>query len=330
MPKIVRFYQTGGPEVLRLEDAPLEEPKANEVRLRVQAIGLNRAETLFRRGLYFEKPVLPSRIGYEASGIIDAVGPGVTVLKVGDKVATIPGYSQSEYGSYGETALAPVESVGPYPENLSAAEAAAIWMQYLTAWGGLYYRGKLKAGQTVLITAASSSVGLAAIELAKLAGAKAIASTRTSAKKQALLDSGADAVVASEEEDLPAAVAKYTGGKGADLIFDPVGGKLVEALAQAAARGALLLEYGGLSGEATPFPALAAFQKTLSMSAYRLTDVKAQPDLYKTARDFIYANLKSGKLKPKLDSQRFSLSQIVDSHRYLESNRQFGKIVVTV
>ncbi|HEV2272606.1 MAG TPA: zinc-dependent alcohol dehydrogenase family protein [Acidobacteriaceae bacterium] len=330
MPKIVRFYQTGGPEVLRVEEAPSEQPKANEVHIQVQAIGLNRAEALFRQGAYFEQPVLPSRIGYEISGIIDAVGPGVTAFKAGDKVSTVPGYSQSRYGAYGESALAPLDSVVRYPDNLSPTQAAAIWMQYLTAWGGLIYRGKLKAGQAVLIPAASSSVGLAAIELTKLAGATAIACTRTSGKKQALLDFGADAVIVSQEENLPEAVTKITSGRGANLIFDPVGGKFVETLAQAAAREALILEYGSLSGEPTPFPLLAAFQKAFNMSAYTLMEVKAQPELYKTGVEYVYEHLKSGKLKPVIDHKSFSLGQIADAHRYMESNQQFGKIVVTV
>jgi NADPH:quinone reductase-like Zn-dependent oxidoreductase len=329
MPKIVRFYETGGPEVLRLEDSPIQAPKANEVRLRIVAIGLNRAESMFRRGIYIEKPVLPSRIGYEAAGIIDEVGPGVIDFKVGDRVSTIPGFSQSRYGVYGEMAVVPGHSVARYPDRLTAIEAASIWMQYITAWGGLIYRGQLKAGQNVLIPAASSSVGLAAIEIARLAGAKAIASTRTSAKRQALLDFGADAVIVTEEENLPEAVARHTGGKGADLIFDSVAGKFVEVLAQAAAPGALILEYGMLSEEITPFPLRTAMRKLLNMSAYTLHEVKADPQLYKTAKDYLYNELKAGRLKPKID-RTFPLEEIVDSHRYLESNQQFGKIVVEV
>ncbi|HEY4051301.1 MAG TPA: zinc-dependent alcohol dehydrogenase family protein [Acidobacteriaceae bacterium] len=329
MPKIVRFYETGGPEVLRLEDWPFQAPKANEVSLRVVAIGLNRAEALFRRGIYLEKPVLPSRLGYEASGIIDSVGPGVVDFKVGDKVSTVPGFSQSRYGVYGEIAVVPVDSVARYPDSLTAVQAAAIWMQYVTAWGGLIYRGRLKAGQSVLIPAASSSVGLAAIELAKLIGAKAIASTRTLAKRQALLEFGADAVIVTEEENLPEAVARYTDGKGADLIFDPVAGKFVELLAQAAAPGALILEYGELSEEITPFPLRTAMRKLLNMSAYTMREVKADPQVYKAAKDYIYNELKAGRLKPKID-RTFLLEEIVDSHRYLESNQQFGKIVVEV
>jgi NADPH:quinone reductase-like Zn-dependent oxidoreductase len=136
MPKIVRFYETGGPEVLRLEDSPIQAPKANEVRLRIVAIALNRGESMFRRGIYLEKPVLPSRIGYEAAGIIDDVGPGVIDFKVGDRVSTIHGFSQSRFGVYGEIAVVPVDSVARYPDRLCAVEAASIWMQYITAWGG--------------------------------------------------------------------------------------------------------------------------------------------------------------------------------------------------
>lgn len=213
MPKVVRFYELGGPEKLKLEDAPTQEPKQGEVRLRVQATGLNRAEASYMRGRYFEQPKLPSRIGYEAAGIVEAVGPGVDKSLVGKKVATVPGYSMNDYGVLGEEAVVPATSLGEYPEKLSPAEGAAVWMQYLTAWGALVHLGKVGAGDFALLPAASSSVGLAAIQIVKDAGGTAIAATRTSKKKKELLELGADHVIATEEEDLPARVQEITGAK---------------------------------------------------------------------------------------------------------------------
>ena len=245
MPKIVRFYQTGPAEVLQIEDLPQQEPKENEVRLKIQAIGLNRAEIMFRTGAYLESPVFPARLGLEAAGIVDAVSAGVTGIKIGERVSTVPSFSMSSNGIYGEEAIVPAHAVARYPSELSPVEGAAIWMQYLTVWGALVHHGKVGPGLSVLIAAASSSVGLAAIEVSNLLGAKTIAVTRTSAKKRALLDVGAAQVIASAEEDLPAMVREYTDGEGVDLIFDPVAGRFLETLAACAGQNASIIEYAG-------------------------------------------------------------------------------------
>ena len=136
MPKIVRFYETGGAEVLKIEEAPLVEPGEGEVRLAVEAIGLNRAEVMFRQGKYLEDPKLPSRLGYEAAGIVDATGPGTGGIRVGDRVSTIPSFSMGTYGVYGESAVVPAYAVARYPAGLSSIQGAAIWMQYpaLSRW----------------------------------------------------------------------------------------------------------------------------------------------------------------------------------------------------
>jgi NADPH:quinone reductase-like Zn-dependent oxidoreductase len=181
MPKIVRFHELGGPEVLKVEDLPSREPGKGEVRLRVQAVGLNRAESMFFHGRYLEAPQLPARLGYEAAGVVDAVGPGVDKSWLGKRVSTIPSFSMNAYGVFGEEAIAPVAALGEYPAGLSAAEGAAIWMQYLTAYGALIELGRLKRDEFVVITAASSNVRIAAIDIAKAEGAIAIATTRTSA-----------------------------------------------------------------------------------------------------------------------------------------------------
>ncbi len=329
MPKIIRFHETGGADVLQIEDLPLEEPGEGEVRLKVEAIGLNRAEVMFREGQYLEDPELPSRLGYEAAGIVDAVGPGVGDIQVGDCVSTIPAFSMGTYGVYGESAIVPAYAVASYPDNLSASEGAAIWMQYVTAYGALIDIGQLKAGDTAVISAASSSVGLAAIQVAKAAGAVAIATTRGSAKKQFLLDAGADHVIVTNEEDLVESVIAITAGNGANLIFDPIGGPLLQTLADAAAVGATIVEYGALSPDPTPFPLFSALKKGLAVRGYTLFEVVKDAERLARCKQYIYDGLKSGALKPVIDST-FPLDAIVDAHRYMESNRQKGKIVVTV
>src|SRR5262245_47486939 len=195
MPRIVRFHQIGGPEVLKGAEEPLVQPKQGEVRLQVQALGLNRAEVMFRSGAYLEVAQLPSRLGYEAAGVVDAIGPGVSGVKIGDRVSTIPAFGLSAHGVYGESAVVPAFAVASYPEQFAPEQGAAVWMQYMTAWIGLIERGRLEKGQIALITAASSSVALAAIQIAKAAGATTIAATRKAAKKPRLLQAGADHVV---------------------------------------------------------------------------------------------------------------------------------------
>jgi len=329
MPKIIRFHETGDADVLKVEDAPLAEPGEDEVRLIVEAIGLNRAEIMFRRGQYLEAPKLPSRLGYEASGTIDAVGPGTSGITVGDRVSVIPSFSIGTYGVYGESAIVPSYAVARYPDTLTAIEGTSIWMQYLTAFGALIEFGHLKKEDTVLITAASSSVGLAAIQITKATGALAIATTRGAGKKQFLLDAGADHVIVTDEEDLPTRVMAITSGKGANIIFDPVAGSFLDKLADAAASGAIIFEYGALSPTPTPFPLFPALTKGLAVRGYTLFEIVKDLEKLSRGKQYVYDGLQSGKLKPIID-RTFPLEAIVEAHRYMESNQQKGKIVVTV
>jgi NADPH:quinone reductase-like Zn-dependent oxidoreductase len=329
MPTIVRFRQIGGPENLKLEELPTQEPGKGEVRLRVKAAGLNRAESMFYHGQYLEQPQLPSRLGYEVAGMVEAVGEGVDSNWIGKPVATIPSFSQGQYGTLGEEAVVPVTALGEYPANLTAEQASAIWMQYMTAFGALVHYGAVKAGDFVSIPAASSSVGLAAIQIVRDAGATSIAVTRTAAKRAELLKLGADHVIVSEEEDYVARVQEITGGKGARLTFDPVAGPFVEKLAAAAAPGGILFEYGALSLAPTPFPLFTAFSKGLSMRAYTLYEITQHQKLVEIAKKYIFDRLADGRFVPKI-AKTFPFKQTVEAYKYLESNQQVGKVVIAV
>ncbi len=318
--KIVRFHQTGGPDVLLLEELALPEPTEGEVRLRVKAIGLNRAEVMFRMGRYLVQPQLPSKLGYEASGIVEAIGPGVDPAWLGKTASTVPAFMADKYGVYGEVAIVPATAL---------AEGTAIWMQYMTAYGALIMYGKITQGDYVLITAASSSVGIAAIEIAKAEGAISIATTRTAAKKAELLALGADHVIVTDDEDLPARVQEITAGKGARLVFDPVAGKGLEALAAATAASGTIFEYGALAPEPTPYPLFTALSKHLTIKAYTLFEVVTNPAEFTKAKQYIFDHLANGTFKPRIDTT-FPLSEIVQAHRYMESNTHIGKIVITV
>jgi len=329
MSKVIRFERLGGPEVLQIRDEPDADPGEGEVRIQVETIGLNRAEVMFRSGPYLFEPRFPSRIGYEAVGVIDAIGPGVDEIAVGDRVSTIPLFDLGKYGVYGQTAIVPAAMVTDYPESLTPVQAAALWMAYITAYGALIDIGRIGPDTTVLITAASSSVGLAAIQIAKAEGAQVIATTRTSIKRDALLKAGADVVIATEEEPLIERVMDMTNGVGMNFIFDAVGGSLIEQLAEAAAPGAQILEYGFLSGEPAPFPAFTAVVKNLCVRGYTYFTIAGDPDKFARCREYIFKGVRTGMLRPVVDKV-FYLDEIVQAHRYLEAGGQNGKVVVQV
>jgi NADPH:quinone reductase-like Zn-dependent oxidoreductase len=328
MPRIVRFHEVGGPEVLKIEDLPNPRPGKGEVRVKVDAIGLNRAEVMFRSGQYLEQPMFPSGLGYEASGTVDEIGPEVTGLKPGDRVSSVPSFSMERYFTYGEVALLPAYALAKYPKNLSPIEATSIWMQYLTAYGLIEF-GKMREGHYVLITAAASSVGLAAIELANVVGAIPIATTRNASKEEALKRAGAKHVINTKAGNWLEKVLELTSGAGADLVFDPVAGPEVEILAQATKPMGTLFLYGALSPEPTPLPLFATIGRNLVIRGFTLFSITQNPEIATRAKRWVYELLENGKLRP-LIARTFQLAQIVDAHRYMESNEHVGKIVVTV
>lgn len=329
MTRVVRFHEIGGPEVLRIEDVDVPLPGAGEVRILVKAIGLNRAEAMLRSGAYLTELKFPERLGYEASGIVEVVGADVKDFTPGDAVSVVPSLNMLSWPTYGERATFPSELVVKHPPTLSWAEAAAVWMQYVTAYGGLIDVSKLTKNDFVVVTAASSSVGIAAIQIARLVGAIPIATTRTSIKKQALLDAGAAHVIVTEEEDLLTRLREITGSNGARVIFDPIGGPQVEELTDAMAQGGILIEYGLLSGEPTPFPLVKALFKSLTLRGFIYSEIVTDSQKLPAAKRFILEGLTSGALKPII-AKTFAFDEIVEAHRYLESNEQIGKIVVTI
>jgi NADPH:quinone reductase-like Zn-dependent oxidoreductase len=329
MARVVRFHELGGPDVLRIEQVDLPAPGPGEVQIQVRALGLNRAEVMLRTGNYIETAPLPSGLGLEAAGIVAAIGEGVDGFVPGDAVSVVPPLSMVRWPAYGEVATFPAQLVVKHPSSLSWEEAAAVWMQYVTAYGALIDIAGLRRDDFVVITAGSSSVGLAAIQIANLVGATSIAVTRTSAKKQALFDAGAAHVVALAEEDLGARLIEIAGVDGVRVVFDPVGGPAFEPLTAAMSRGGILIEYGALSAEPTPFPLFAVLTKSLTLRGYLIHEIVGDPVRLAAAKAFVLDGLTSGALKPVI-ARTFPFEQIVEAHRFLESNEQFGKIVVTV
>jgi NADPH:quinone reductase-like Zn-dependent oxidoreductase len=329
MARIVRIHDYGDPSVLKIEDIEVPPPASGEVQIEVKSIGLNRAEVMFRRHAYAQEAHFPSRLGYEAAGIVKAMGPGVSGFKTGDVVSLVPPPDIARWGTYGEVANVPARSLVKHPGNISFEEAAASWMQYVTAWGALVEQARLTQGDFVIVTAASSSVGIAAIQVARAVGATVIATTRTSAKRKALLDNRAHHVIATEEEDLVKRVMEITHGLGARVVFDPVGGPSFEPLTQSMSRGGILLEYGALSSEPTPFPLFTVLSKSLTLKGFLYLEIVNDDAAMERAKSFITKGLASGQLKP-LIARVFRLDQIQEATRFLESNAQVGKIVVNV
>jgi len=325
----VLFHETGDATVLKIENVAVPVPAKDEIRIKVQAIGLNRAEVMFRNGAYLEAPQFPSRLGYEAAGIVEAVGEGVSEFKVGDKVSTIPAFSMGQFGVYGEHALVPVAAVARMPEGFSPQQAAAIWMQYVTAYGALIHLGNLQKDQYVLITAASSSVGIAAIQIAKSQGAIVIATSRGETKKEILIEHGADYVIQTDNQDLVAQVTQITSGKGVELVFDPIGGPIVNQLAEASSQGGRIIEYGALDSEATPFPLFTALAKGLIIQGYTIFEISQDQEKLKSAKEFLLPLFESKKLIPIIDKE-FNFDDIQQAHEYMESNQQVGKIIVNL
>ncbi|MER7820688.1 zinc-dependent alcohol dehydrogenase family protein [Streptomyces sp. NPDC096153] len=326
MAKAVLFDRLGGPEVLQLKDVELGSPGREELRIRVEAIGLNRSEAMFRAGTYFYQPSLPSsRLGYEAAGVVESVGADVQDFAAGDLIISAANFEMGRYGVYGDEVIIPASSTLHRPGTVDAVSGAAIWMAYSTAYGALVEKARMRPGDTVLITAASSSVGIAAIQTANHLGAIPVAVTRRAEKKQRLLEIGAKHVIVGEGMELVEQLRAITGGRGAELVFDPIAGPGLETIAQALAADGTLVVYGWLDLR----PAALPLNWGLKILGYNNFELTGSSERLRRAQHFINAGLRSGSFTPVIDST-FELSEIVDAHIRLESNVQVGKIVVTV
>ena len=237
---------------LTLVEAPLPQPAAGQVRVRVRAAALNFPDVLLCRGMYQIRPELPFTPGVELCGEVDALGDGVTGLAVGDRVIGNP---VLPYGSLAEFALAEATDLLPAPEALDDAQASALHIAYQTGWFGLHRRARLQPGETLLVHAAAGGVGSAAVQLGRAAGARVIAVVGGAAKAEVARELGADVVIDRTDTDIVRAVKEATGGRGADVVFDPVGGDAYTASAKCVAfEGRILVV--GFAGGTVPAPAL--------------------------------------------------------------------------
>ena len=339
--KLIRFNQTGGPEVLRTDEVPLPEPKEDEVVIKLSAVGLSRTDVLWREGRYVEDPVFPAQIGYDAAGTIEAVGPKAVGLEVGDEVSTFPAVSLLDYGAHGEAILYPEHALLRYPENLSPIEAAAVNTGLFTAYFALVEIAELQRGQFLVVTAASSSAGIAALQLAKTIGAKSIALTRSVAKVPELITLGAEHVLLLGDCDVRETIVEITDGLGADVVYDAVAGPGLEELVWATKRLGQVIVYGALGGNAgaTSLPFGACFLRGIKLHAgFRIFDFTGNARLglpinhqaTERAKNFINRGLALGSFTAKIHRVFYGLDQYVAAHQYLETGVQVGKIVVSL
>ncbi|KAM0547781.1 hypothetical protein ACHAPJ_010242 [Fusarium lateritium] len=339
MPKVVRFHQLGGPEVLQLDEITFEDPSAGELLLKVSAIGINRMEIFFRAGGFGLPKAFPAMLGSECAGTVLAVGEGVKGFSIGDRVATIPGFTNvpgfatemagHECAVYGEQAYVPAEMAVKLPNDMSFIDGAALWMQYSTAWNSMVDTAQLQKGEYVLLTAATSSVAIAAAQVAKSQGAIPICTTRSQSKVSALKSLGIEHVIVIDEHDIVEEVAQITGGIGCRVIYDPVAGKDIAKLLDALAKNGMILVYGVLDlspAMIDPLKGMAKFA-TIKFSAVFQTLLDREKRAKMT--EFVLEGVANGVLRPVVD-KTFPLQDIVDAHRYLESNQHVGKIIVTV
>jgi NADPH:quinone reductase-like Zn-dependent oxidoreductase len=325
--KAVIIRALGGPEMLEIVEQDIVRPGDGEVLLRVTSVGLNRADILFRQGRYHQTPRLPARTGMEVAGIVEEAGAG-SPFRLGERVAALPAAMDiSTQGGCAEYVTLPSRLLIPTPRSLDDRDAAAPWMQYFTAWGALNYVVKVQPGQFVVITAASSSVGIAAIQIANYLGAVPIATTTSPHKAARLRAAGAAHVVEMKSEKYVDRVREITGGQGADVVFDAVAGPGLSDHIRVAKPDAWILLYGALDlAPATVHPGLMV-GKNIHLRGYNLKPLLADPAARAAAVEKITAALDSGQFRLVID-RRFPLSEIREAHRYLESNQQFGKIVV--
>ena len=332
MNKIVEFSTLGGPEVLTFADRETPPPGPGEVQIAVKAAGLNRAELLFLAGQYLVDPQLPSGLGFEGSGDVVAIGGGVTRFKPGDRVAITPAFKQNAYGVLGTVVNMPESALEPILGDTSYVEAAAFWMAFGTAYGLLVQSGGLKkgAGQTVVLNAASSSVGTAAFQIIAAHGGVSIATTRSADKAQGLKDAGADHVIVTEDEDVVARIMEITEGRGFDIALDAVAGEAGEVLANAAGFEATMVVYGLLSGTPSMTPFYPMVSKGLRVTGFHLAWLMLDhPERRKIAVEHLNEGLAAGTYKPVID-QTFSFEDLADAYRHMASNQQLGKIVVEI
>ncbi|WP_063057630.1 quinone oxidoreductase family protein [Nocardia sienata] len=324
MAQAVRFYETGGPEVLCWEDVEVGEPGPGEVRVRHEAVGLNFADTYFRSGLY--PAALPAGMGVEAAGVIDAVGPGVEGFEAGDRVT----YTGSPLGAYSTERVMPAEHLLALPDGIGFDTAASMTMRGLTTAYLLRRIHPLREGDTVLLHAAAGGVGSIFVQWAKLLGVNVIGTVSSEEKAEIARANGCDHVVIYTREDVTARVREITGGAGVPVVYDSIGKTTFATSLDSLSRRGLLVCFGTASGPTPPIDAMQlAVKGSLFVTRPALADYIADPAERAELAGELFSHVAAGRIRIEIN-QRYQLSDAMRAHSDMESGRGVGSSVFTV
>ncbi len=318
----IRIHETGGVDQLRAEDIPVPEPAPDEVRFRVESIGLNFVDVYKRTGLY---PVrLPHTLGQEAAGIVTAVGANVTGWRTGDHVA-----SAAVNGAYAREAVAPAGQIVKVPKGVTSQLAAAVLLQGMTAHYLACDTWPLQPGESALVHAGAGGVGLLLIQIAKKRGARVIATVGTDEKAALAREAGADAVCVYTREHFAEAARAFTGGRGVDVVYDGVGQATFEGSLDSLRPRGLLASFGNASGPLTEFKPLLLSQKgSLFFTRPTLAHYTATPAELRARADDLFGWIARGELKVRIGAT-FPLTAVADAHRAIEGRATTGKVLLT-
>lgn len=330
MPRAWLLPDYQGYQSLELREVPYEQPGRGEIRLKVEAFALNWGDMDLMWDRYsFSFPSFPARVGIEAAGIVDAVGEGVTDIKIGDRMGTLP-YFYYNRGASTESLVIDQRYVTKTPSNLTPAEATSIWMQYMTAYFPLDYVRKVGPGSTVLVTAGTSTAGAASLQIGRILGATMIGTTRFEKNADYLREMGADHVIIdTPQTDIAAEIKRITGGRGVDVAFDPVGASMIPRYTKALARDGWIFFYGTLDEKfPAALPLIDMFHSNAVFHPYSLFNYVENAQACAQGKAFVYDMLEQGRLKPSVD-RVYPMEEIKQAFDYLAKPRdRHGKVVI--
>lgn len=321
--KKIRFHEVGGPDVLKFED--LERPRMapNRVLVRIHVVGVNFADTLLRRGAYLAQPKLPETPGFEAAGVVVEAGESVDQDLIGRRVVVLGEHCYAEYVSASPSQLIML------PDNVSFEHGAAFPVQALTAFHMLYTADHVGPGRTVLVHAAAGGVGLLAIQMAKLGGARVFGTTSSTGKAGIARDAGADEVILYSEPDFAEKVAELTEHRGVDLILDSVGKATLRGNLASLAPFGHLISFGSASGRPDPIDVSSLYARSLKVSAFWLFSVTRTPEIARHGIQQVLEWIGNGKLQLRI-GLKLPLEQAAEAHRRMEARQTTGKILLIV
>lgn len=328
MPREWVIHDYSGYQGLTLQDCDEQEPDPGEIRLRVEAFALNWGDMNLMRDMYsFSFHSLPARIGMEAAGVVDAIGPEVTGIELGQRVCTLP-YFYYNQGTSAETAIVDARYVTPAPPGLSAVESASVWMQYMTAYFPVVELSKARPGTHFLATAGTGTAGTAALEIGRMRGATMITTTRFERNRAFLEGVGANHVIVAGSGDMAEQLRDVTRGKGIDAAFDPVGAGMIRQYSPALAKNAKIFCYGTLDETFPTLPMVDLFQANAWFHPYSLFNYVEDPEMCAKGKAFVYEALASGAITPRID-RVYPMAQYRDAWDYLQAPRtSHGKVVI--